>query len=199
MFEQSGEIPVNNSVLWNAMIHPFANLTIRGAIWYQGNTYCGLSGSKTTETCISKRVHLCSMVVTFCRRGKCSETQHKLRLYVSCYDRGLAFNFLCWQQTPNGQELSVRICHGLSPEFFVVLVDGGKKVCLFQKHVSLYLQLGPANGPSPGNITSGFPSIRWQQTARYGKVPNKKMKHTFMAVATDLADFQSPYHGCVFV
>ncbi|KAL1256669.1 hypothetical protein QQF64_012214 [Cirrhinus molitorella] len=26
----------NNSVLWNAMIHPFLNMTITGAIWYQG-------------------------------------------------------------------------------------------------------------------------------------------------------------------
>ncbi|KAJ8368838.1 hypothetical protein SKAU_G00088660 [Synaphobranchus kaupii] len=26
----------NNSVLWNAMIHPFLNMTIKGAIWYQG-------------------------------------------------------------------------------------------------------------------------------------------------------------------
>ncbi|XP_061073321.1 sialate O-acetylesterase-like [Conger conger] len=25
-----------NSVLWNAMIHPFLNMTIKGAIWYQG-------------------------------------------------------------------------------------------------------------------------------------------------------------------
>ena len=26
----------NNSVLWNAMIHPLLNMTIKGAIWYQG-------------------------------------------------------------------------------------------------------------------------------------------------------------------
>lgn len=25
-----------NSVLWNAMIHPLLNMTIKGAIWYQG-------------------------------------------------------------------------------------------------------------------------------------------------------------------
>ena len=28
--------PMENSVLWNAMIHPFLNMTIYGAIWYQG-------------------------------------------------------------------------------------------------------------------------------------------------------------------
>ncbi len=29
--------PNDHSVLWNAMIHPLLNLTIHGAIWYQGN------------------------------------------------------------------------------------------------------------------------------------------------------------------
>ena len=37
--------PQQNSVLWNAMIHPLLNLTITGAIWYQGirnyNQRCG--------------------------------------------------------------------------------------------------------------------------------------------------------------
>nr|XP_008116435.1 PREDICTED: sialate O-acetylesterase isoform X3 [Anolis carolinensis] len=28
--------PKSPSVLWNAMIHPFADMTLRGAIWYQG-------------------------------------------------------------------------------------------------------------------------------------------------------------------
>ena len=28
--------PQNFSVLWNAMIHPLLNMTIKGAIWYQG-------------------------------------------------------------------------------------------------------------------------------------------------------------------
>ena len=28
--------PNENSVLWNAMIHPLLNLTITGALWYQG-------------------------------------------------------------------------------------------------------------------------------------------------------------------
>lgn len=28
--------PKENSVLWNAMIHPLLNMTIKGAIWYQG-------------------------------------------------------------------------------------------------------------------------------------------------------------------
>lgn len=30
--------PTQNSVLWNAMIHPLLNMTITGAIWYQGES-----------------------------------------------------------------------------------------------------------------------------------------------------------------
>ncbi len=29
-------ITLNNSVLYNAMIHPFTRIVIKGAIWYQG-------------------------------------------------------------------------------------------------------------------------------------------------------------------
>jgi len=28
--------PQANSVLWNAMVHPLLNMTIKGAVWYQG-------------------------------------------------------------------------------------------------------------------------------------------------------------------
>ena len=28
--------PSTPSILWNAMIYPFLNMTIKGAIWYQG-------------------------------------------------------------------------------------------------------------------------------------------------------------------
>ncbi|XP_078102720.1 sialate O-acetylesterase [Sander vitreus] len=34
--EQTNTGPKENSVLWNAMIHPLLNMTIKGAIWYQG-------------------------------------------------------------------------------------------------------------------------------------------------------------------
>lgn len=33
---ETNSSPKNNSVLWNAMIHPLLNMTIKGAIWYQG-------------------------------------------------------------------------------------------------------------------------------------------------------------------
>lgn len=35
--------PCEYSVLWNAMIHPLLNMTIKGAIWYQGEQNTGLN------------------------------------------------------------------------------------------------------------------------------------------------------------
>ncbi|CAI9596903.1 unnamed protein product [Staurois parvus] len=35
--------PCNYSVLWNAMIHPLLNMTIKGAIWYQGEQNTGMN------------------------------------------------------------------------------------------------------------------------------------------------------------
>ncbi|KAJ4942114.1 hypothetical protein JOQ06_011982 [Pogonophryne albipinna] len=36
LLQEPGDGPKVNSVLWNAMIHPLLNMTIKGAIWYQG-------------------------------------------------------------------------------------------------------------------------------------------------------------------
>ncbi|OBS82249.1 hypothetical protein A6R68_23758, partial [Neotoma lepida] len=46
----------------------------------------------------------------------------------------------------------------------------------------------------------GFPEIRWHQTADFGSVPNLKMPNTFMAVAMDLCDRDSPFgrYGYLF-
>lgn len=38
-----------------------------------------------------------------------------------------------------------------------------------------------------------FPAIRWSQTAKFGFVPNEKMPKTFMSVAMDLPDYDSPF------
>jgi len=43
-----------------------------------------------------------------------------------------------------------------------------------------------------------YPLIRWHQTADYGYAPNKAMPNTFMAVALDLPDDDSPY-GAVHI
>ncbi|XP_046365463.2 sialate O-acetylesterase-like [Haliotis rufescens] len=44
------------------------------------------------------------------------------------------------------------------------------------------------------NVNSGWGILRWHQTADFGYVPNDRMKNTFMAVAMDLPDYNSP-HG----
>lgn len=44
-----------------------------------------------------------------------------------------------------------------------------------------------------------FPGIRWSQTAGFGFVPNQKMPQTFMAVAMDLPDYNSPYKPYVYI
>ncbi|XP_021365144.1 sialate O-acetylesterase-like [Mizuhopecten yessoensis] len=53
-----------------------------------------------------------------------------------------------------------------------------------------FVQLAPFRA---GEESKGFPSLRWAQTAGYGKVPNAKMPNTFMSVALDLPDFSSPF------
>ena len=35
--------PNTPSVLWNAMIFPFLNMTIKGAVWYQGESNSGIT------------------------------------------------------------------------------------------------------------------------------------------------------------
>ncbi|ESO83283.1 hypothetical protein LOTGIDRAFT_133687, partial [Lottia gigantea] len=42
------------------------------------------------------------------------------------------------------------------------------------------------------NRIGGFPGLRFSQTGNVGYVPNTKLPHTFMAVAMDLPDFNSP-------
>ena len=38
-----------------------------------------------------------------------------------------------------------------------------------------------------------LPPVRWDQTARYGYVPNDRQKNVFMAVAMDLGNAYSPF------
>ena len=38
---RAGPNPSTPTVLWNAMIYPFLNMTIKGAIWYQGESNAG--------------------------------------------------------------------------------------------------------------------------------------------------------------
>ena len=45
------------SVLWNAMIFPFLNMTIKGATWYQGESNAGIARAvRLAEMIINKEV-----------------------------------------------------------------------------------------------------------------------------------------------
>ena len=56
---------------------------------------------------------------------------------------------------------------------------------------TLFVQLA-ADGNNNQSST-GFPDIRWAQTANYGYVPNERLQNVFMAVAMDLGDPTSPF------
>ena len=40
--EELINVPTTPSVLWNSMMYPFTNMTIYGAIWYQGESNAGI-------------------------------------------------------------------------------------------------------------------------------------------------------------
>ncbi|XP_038179617.1 sialate O-acetylesterase [Arvicola amphibius] len=123
--------PSTHSVLWNAMIHPLQNMTLKGAVWYQGE----------------------------------SNANYNRDLY-SCMFPALIDD---WRRTfhygSQGQT------ERFFPFGFVQL--------------SSYTLLNTSDYE--------FPEIRWHQTADFGFVPNLKMPNTFMAVAMDLCDRDSPF------
>ncbi|XP_023557289.1 sialate O-acetylesterase isoform X2 [Octodon degus] len=121
--------PSENSVLWNAMIHPLQNMTLKGVVWYQGE----------------------------------ANTQYNKDLY-NCTFPALIDD---WRQTFH------RGSQGQTERFFPFGFV----------QLSSYLE----------NADDGFPQIRWHQTADFGFVPNVKMPNTFMAVAMDLCDRDSPF------
>lgn len=123
--------PATHSVLWNAMIHPLQNMTLKGVVWYQGE----------------------------------NNANYNRDLYACMFPALIAD----WRQTfhSGSQGQTER----LFPFGFVQL--------------SSYLLMNSSD--------YGFPEIRWHQTADFGSVPNPKMPNTFMAVAMDLCDRDSPF------
>ncbi|KAM8769607.1 sialate O-acetylesterase [Acanthopagrus schlegelii] len=126
----SDDSPKDNSVLWNAMIHPLLNMTIKGAIWYQGEA----------NTIYHQDTYNCSFPAMI-------------------DDWRMAFHEGSGWQTAHD-----------FPFGFVQLSTYKKDT-----------------------TDDGFPNIRWHQTADVGFVPNRRMQKTFMAVAMDLPDENSPY------
>nr|XP_031299309.1 sialate O-acetylesterase [Camelus dromedarius] len=123
--------PSKHSVLWNAMIHPLHNMTLKGVIWYQGESNVNLN-----------------------------------RDLYNCTFPALIED---WRQTFH------RGSQGQTERFFPFGFV----------QLSSYL--------SGATSDDGFPEIRWHQTADFGSVPNVMMPRTFMAVAMDLCDRDSPF------
>ncbi|XP_059123627.1 sialate O-acetylesterase isoform X1 [Peromyscus eremicus] len=123
--------PVKHSVLWNAMIHPLQNMTLKGVVWYQGE----------------------------------ANANYNRDLY-SCMFPALIED---WRQ--NFHYGSQGQTERFFPFGFVQL--------------SSYTLMETSD--------DGFPEIRWHQTADLGSVPNLRMPNTFMAVAMDLCDRDSPF------
>ncbi|XP_024596488.1 sialate O-acetylesterase isoform X4 [Neophocaena asiaeorientalis asiaeorientalis] len=123
--------PSEYSVLWNAMIHPLRNMTLKGVIWYQGEANVNFN-----------------------------------RDLYNCTFPALIED---WRQTfHDGSQ-------GQTERFFPFGFV----------QLSSYL-----SGATPND---GLPEIRWHQTADFGYVPNLRMPNTFMAVAMDLCDRNSPF------
>uniref|UniRef100_H2ZQA6 Sialate O-acetylesterase domain-containing protein n=1 Tax=Ciona savignyi TaxID=51511 RepID=H2ZQA6_CIOSA len=128
------KVPRSNSALWNAMIHPMLNMTIKGAIWYQGETNFDYHNAE--YAC------LFPAMIKDWRRN--------------------------WLEGTGGQT---------DKDFPFGFVQIGT--------------VTESDRPNDGQ----YPVIRWRQTANYGYVPNDKMPNTFMAVAMDLTDSESPTGG----
>ncbi|XP_028930846.1 sialate O-acetylesterase isoform X1 [Ornithorhynchus anatinus] len=123
--------PSAASVLWNAMIHPLLNMTLKGAIWYQGEA----------NTVLNTDLYNCTFPAL-------------IRDWRQAFHQGSRA-----QTSP------------LFPFGFVQL--------------STMVESREA--------ADGFPRVRWHQTADFGFVPNPRMPNTFMAVAMDLGDPDSPF------
>ncbi|XP_046342779.1 sialate O-acetylesterase-like [Haliotis rufescens] len=121
--------PGEKSVLWNAMINPFLDMTIFGALWYQGEANAG------------------------------NPDLYECRFPAMINDWREKFH------ASSEQETDIQFPFG-------------------------FVQLAP-NAKSTDVGT--FPALRWSQTADVGFVPNEKMPKTFMAVAIDLPDYDSPF------
>nr|XP_033773760.1 sialate O-acetylesterase [Geotrypetes seraphini] len=122
--------PTDYSVLWNAMIHPLLKMTIKGAIWYQGEANVQLHND----------LYNCTFpaMIEDWRRAFHEGSQGQT-------DENFPFGFV---------------------------------------QLSTYRR---------EETSDCYPQMRWHQTDDYGYVPNPKMKNTFMAVAMDLCDENSPY------
>ncbi|KAL4233250.1 hypothetical protein ACF0H5_007934 [Mactra antiquata] len=123
------QIPADNGVLWNSMIHPYLSMTIKGAIWYQGESNSG-----------------------------------RFDLY-KCQFPAMINDWRQQFHSASDGETNSQFPFG-------------------------FVQLAPYRNLSDSTALAG---LRWSQSTNIGYVPNVNMPNTFMAVAIDLPDVNSPY------
>ncbi|NWW36821.1 SIAE acetylesterase, partial [Panurus biarmicus] len=150
--------PQTPSVLWNAMIHPLLNMTLRGVAWYQGE-----------PPFLSPRVQQPPL-------------SHQALTSPSFWGTGEANAFLNTDQYNCTFPALIadwrRAFHtGSAGQTEPLLPFGFVQLSTYRRR----------------SADDSFPRLRWHQTADLGVVPNARMPSTFMAVAMDLGDEQSPY------
>lgn len=103
-----------NSVLWNAMIHPLVKMTIKGAIWYQGE----MTSTDQMGNLTSSISHNCKAHLAF-RRVECKLSSRQVQLLFSCYDWWLEDGLSPRIRRKHSCRFPLWICPGL----LVVLVN----------------------------------------------------------------------------
>ncbi|XP_021107566.1 sialate O-acetylesterase isoform X1 [Heterocephalus glaber] len=151
--------PSEHSVLWNAMIHPLQNMTLKGVVWYQGEA--NIHYNKDLYNCTFP-----ALIEDWRQTFHCGSQGQTERFFP--------FGFV---QPPQGSKR-------IKPR---PLEADSEAVQDFFCNLLLSSDL------STDSTDDGFPQIRWHQTADFGFVPNPKMPNTFMAVAMDLCDRDSPF------
>ncbi|KAI1230808.1 hypothetical protein IHE44_0008690 [Lamprotornis superbus] len=175
--------PQTPSVLWNAMIHPLLNMTLRGVAWYQGEANAFLNTDQYNCTFPA--------LITDWRRafhtGSVGQTEPLLPF---------GFVQVWWGE----RQVVLGVCPGRG---HCKHMDASCQVLKIPGRAHSGLSWDLSHSPlSPGSQLStyrrwsaddSFARLRWHQTADLGLVPNARMPSTFMAVAMDLGDEHSPY------
>ena len=63
--------PKTPSVLWNSMMYPFTNMTIYGAIWYQGEANAGIGCTSHHAELYFFEIHNSIAEANYCTNALC--------------------------------------------------------------------------------------------------------------------------------
>ncbi|NWR97386.1 SIAE acetylesterase, partial [Motacilla alba] len=143
--------PQTPSVLWNAMIHPLLNMTLRGVAWYQGEANTFLNTDKYNCT-------FPALVADWRRAfhaGSAGQTEPLLPfgfVQLSTYRRGSAddsFARLRWHQTA---DLGVVPNARMPSTFMAVAMDLGDEHSPYGRRLHLLLFLGSVHPRDKQNV-----------------------------------------------